>query len=79
MYIYIYIYIYLSPHHQQIGIVPTCADDVGIALATINSLPKVATVFKIAKKVAGLAIKFKKSGIVPLRAWDQNFVDEIKC
>jgi len=51
----------------RLGIVRACADDVGCALSTISALPQVAAIFKLAKVLAGLDIKFAKGSIVPLR------------
>jgi hypothetical protein len=52
---------------QKLGIVRACADDVGFALVSLGVLPKVASIFKIARLLAGLTLKLKKSSIVPLR------------
>ena len=60
------------------GAVRACADDVGFALTSLNILPKVATVFKLAKRLAGLAVKFKKSCIVPLCAWSPSVSETIR-
>ena len=63
---------------QKLGIVRACADDVGFALVSLGVLPKVATIFKIARLLAGLTLKLKKSSIVPLRKWTQATQDDIE-
>ena len=51
------------------GIVRACADDAGCVLASTSDLHVVACIFKIAKLLAVLDIKFKKSTIAPLSVW----------
>jgi hypothetical protein len=63
---------------KDLGIIRACADDVGGALVSLAQLPKVATIFKLAKVIAGLTIKFKKSALVPLCPWQDSLIHEIK-
>jgi hypothetical protein len=50
---------------KGLGIVRACADDVGCALTSVRALKPLATIFKLARELAGLDIKFRKSTIVP--------------
>ena len=63
---------------KNLGIVRACADDVGCALYSIEALPKVATVFRLAERFAGLIVKPKKSAIVPVTKWETVVRDQIK-
>ena len=54
---------------KNLGIVRACAGDVGCAIASVESLRPVASVFKLAKLLAGLNIKLKKCAIVPADDW----------
>ena len=54
---------------RDLGITRACADDVGFALSDITLLKPVSTVYKLARRLAGLSIKMKKSVVVPLDQW----------
>ena len=60
------------------GIVRVCADDVGMMLSSLDFLPKVASIFRLAHALAGLVIKFKKSCIVLVCRWQDSVRDEFK-
>ena len=67
----------LTIEQKELGIIRACADDVGCALSSIDILPKVATIFKFAKVLAGLRIKFVKSAVVPVAEWSSTLASEI--
>ena len=67
----------LTIEQKGLGIVRACADDVGCSLSSIDILPKVTTIFKFAKVLAGLHIKFIKSAIVPVTKWSATLASEI--
>ena len=62
---------------EKLGIVRACADDAGFALTSLEVLLKVASVFKMARLLAGLTLKFKKCTIVPSCKWQPSLQDDI--
>eukprot|EP00972_Heterocapsa_arctica_P066269 9775902-Heterocapsa_arctica.AAC.1 len=63
----------LSAHLDDIrsGVCRACADDVGMVLCDIVHLLPVSTIFKLARLIAGLQLKFAKCTAVPLRPWSE--------
>ncbi len=57
---------------KGLGVVRACTDDVGAALSSIKVLPTMASIFRFAHLLAGLAIKFKKCVLVPVGPWSAD-------
>ncbi len=57
---------------RGLGYVRACADDVGCALSSIEVLPTIAAIFNFARLLAGLAVKFHKCRVVPVRPWSSD-------